>query len=135
MNHKFTEYSHQTKLNMPYEEAIDKVTAALKEEGFGVMTEVDVKSTLKEKIGVDDFRKYVILGACNPPLAYQALQIQRDVGLLLPCNVIVYEEDDGSSFVSILDPITILGVANNPELNSVAEEARNRLRRVMDSLS
>ncbi|NIQ08946.1 MAG: DUF302 domain-containing protein [candidate division Zixibacteria bacterium] len=135
MNHGLTEYSYQTKLSMPYEKAIEKVTAALKEEGFGVMTEVNVKSTLNEKIGVDDFRKYIILGACNPSLAYQALQIQQDAGLLLPCNVIVYEEDADTSFVSILDPITILGVANNPELNSVAEEAQNRLRRVMESLS
>jgi uncharacterized protein (DUF302 family) len=133
MNKQITDNAYRTKLDLPYELAIGKVTAALKEEGFGVLTEIDVKATLKKKLDID-FRKYVILGACNPPLAHQALTIQLDIGLLLPCNVIVYEED-GGSVVSILDPISMLGVVENPALDSVAIEARSRLRRVHESLS
>ncbi len=127
-----TAYGMGTKLNIPYEQAVEKVTAALKEEGFGVLTEIDVKATLKKKLDAD-FRKYIILGACNPPLAYQALQTELEIGLLLPCNVIVYEED-GGSVVSIADPIAMLGIVGNPTLNSVAEEARARLQRVLEAL-
>lgn len=118
---------------LPYEQAIGKVTAALKEEGFGVLTEIDVKATLKQKLDVD-FRKYIILGACNPRLAYQALNTELEVGLLLPCNVIVYEED-GGSVVAIVDPISMLGVVKNPGLDLVAQEARTRLQRVIEALS
>jgi uncharacterized protein (DUF302 family) len=132
MNRQVTDYAYRTKLNLPYEQAIEKVTAALKEEGFGVLTEVDVKVTLKKKLDAD-FRKYIILGACNPPLAHRALTTQVDIGLLLPCNVIVYEEN-GGSVVAILDPIAMLGVVDNPELDPVAEEARSRLRRVYEAL-
>ena len=123
----------QAKLTVPYEEAIPLVTAALKEEGFGVLTEIDVKSTLKAKIGAD-FRKYVILGACNPNLAYQALSADLDMGLLLPCNVIVYEEK-GGSVVSIIDPLQMLNVAERPELTEVAQEARGKLARVAAALA
>ncbi|HZD58356.1 MAG TPA: DUF302 domain-containing protein [Anaerolineales bacterium] len=132
MNRQVTDYAYRTKLNLPYEQAIEKVTAALKEEEFGVLTEVDVKATLKKKLDAD-FRKYIILGACNPPLAHRALTTQVDIGLLLPCNVIVYEEN-GGSVVAILDPIAMLGVVDNPELDPVAEEARSRLRRVYEAL-
>lgn len=132
MDRKITDYASRTRLDLPYEQAIEKVTAALIEEGFGVLTEIDVKATLKKKLDAD-FRKYVILGACNPPLALQALTTQLDIGLLLPCNVIVYEED-GGSVVSILDPISMLRVVDNPELDPVAEEARSRLRRVFEAL-
>ena len=121
-------YSFRTELDLPYEQAIDKVTAALKAEGFGVLTEIDVKDTLKQKLEVD-FRRYVILGACNPSLAHQALQTEPDLGLLLPCNVIVYEEG-GGSVISIVDPLSMLGVVQNPELDPVADEARSRLQRV-----
>ena len=123
----------QAKVALPYEEAIPLVTAALKEEGFGVLTEIDVKSTLKTKIGAD-FRKYVILGACNPNLAYQALGADLDMGLLLPCNVIVYEED-GGSVVSIVDPLQMLSVAERSELAEVAMEARGKLERVAASIA
>lgn len=123
-----TNYSLRTKLGLPYEQAIEKVTAALKEEGFGVLTEIDVKETLKKKLDAD-FRKYIILGACNPPLAYKALSKQLNIGLLLPCNVIVYEENDGS-VVEILDPIQMLEIAGNPEVRPVAEDAHARLNRV-----
>ena len=114
-------------------EAIEKVTNALKEEGFGILTEIDVQATLKKKLDVD-FQKYVILGACNPVLANQALNIEREIGLLLPCNVIVYEED-GSSIISFVDPLIMLGVVENPALNEIANEAKTRLKRVMNSLN
>ena len=97
-----------------------------------MLTEIDVKATLKEKLDAD-FRKYVILGACNPDLAHQALNIELEIGLLLPCNVIVYE-DDGKSVVSISDPVSMFGVVKNPDLDSVAEEARARLQRVIKSI-
>lgn len=125
-------YAYEVKLEVPYEEAVERVTAALKEEGFGVLTEIDVKATLKQKIDVD-FRKYIILGACNPPLAYKALSTERNVGLLLPCNVIVYEED-GGSVVGILDPISMMDVTDNPDLDPVAQEAQERLQRVAAAL-
>ena len=118
-------YGLTAKLSVPYDEAVDKVTIALKSEGFGILTEIDVKSTLKKKLDAD-FRKYVILGACNPPLAHRALQAELDVGLLLPCDVIVYEEGKGS-VVSIIDPLTMVEVSDNPALGEVAQEAKARL--------
>lgn len=120
------------KLDMSYEDAIPAITAALKTQGFGVLTEIDVKSTLKAKIGAD-FRKYAILGACNPNLAHQALSHDLNIGLLLPCNVIVYEED-GGSVVSIVNPLEMLDVARNPEMAELAEEAKGRLIKVIDVL-
>jgi len=125
-------YALRARLALAYEQAVERVTAALKEEGFGVLTEIDVKATLKKKLGAD-FRKYVILGACNPPLAHQSLNAELDVGLLLPCNVIVYE-DNGGSVVSIVDPISMLGVIENPKLEPVAREAQARLQRVIKAL-
>ena len=127
-----TNYAYHAKLALSYEQAVDKVIAALKEQGFGVLTEIDVKATLKKKLDVD-FRKYVILGACNPPLAHKALNTQLNIGLLLPCNVIVYEED-GGSVVQILDPIKMMDVAENPDLNPVAQDAQTRLQRVIEAL-
>lgn len=128
-----TEYGFRTTLNVPYEEAIEKATAALKEEGFGVLTEIDVKATLKKKLNAD-FRRYIILGACNPKLAYQALQNELEIGLLLPCNVIVYETDEGQSVISIVDPLSMLGVVENPKLDPIAQEARTRLQRLIEAL-
>lgn len=132
MTESITGYATRTLLDLPYEQAIEKVTSALKEEGFGVLTEIDVQATLKQKLDVD-FRKYMILGACNPSLAHEALKVENEIGLLLPCNVIVYE-DDGKSVVSIVDPVSMFGVVKNPDLDSVAEEARARLQRVIKSL-
>ena len=132
MTKSITDYALQVQLDLPYDQAIDKVAAALKEEGFGILTEIDVKATLKKKLDAD-FRKYVILGACNPPLAHRALSTELEIGLLLPCNVIVYEED-GGSVVSIVDPISMLGVVESPELEPVASEARARLERVGKAL-
>jgi uncharacterized protein (DUF302 family) len=127
------EYGFGCRLSLPYEQAIDNVTAALKAEGFGVLTEIDVKATLKQKLDVD-FRRYVILGACNPSLAHQGLNAELELGLLLPCNVIVYE-DNGASVVSIVDPQAMLGVVPNPALETIAEEARRRLQRVVAALA
>lgn len=132
MTDALRQYAYQVELALPYEQAVEMVTAALKAEGFGVLTEIDVKATLKQKLDVD-FRKYVILGACNPPLAHKALSIERNIGLLLPCNVIVYEVD-GGSVVGILDPISMMDVTDNPDLDPVANEAQERLKRVAAAL-
>ena len=125
-------YSISTRLSLTYDEALLRVKAALKEEGFGVLTEIDVKETLSEKLQVD-FRRYDIIGACNPQLAHRALQAELDVGLLLPCNVIVYEDDDGS-VVAAFDPEAAMGLADNPGLSESAREAKDRLRRALESL-
>jgi uncharacterized protein (DUF302 family) len=124
--------SLRIRLSVPYEKALDMARAALKAEGFGVLTEIDVKETLKAKIGAD-FRKYDILGACNPSIAFMGLQRHLELGLLLPCNVIVYEEGDGS-VVSIQDPGEMLGVTKNPDLDEVADIARGHLERVIAAL-
>ena len=126
------DYGISIKLGISYEQAVAAVTEALKSEGFGVLTEIDVKATLKKKLDVD-FRKYVILGACNPLLAHEALSAELEIGLLLPCNVIVYEEDDGA-VVSAIDPIAAMGVVGNIALESMAEQVNAKLKRVMDSL-
>ena len=123
----------RTKLNLPYEQAVQRTVEALKAEGFGVLTEIDVQATLKQKLNAD-FRHYVILGACNPPLAHRALSANLDVGLLLPCNVTVYEED-GGSVVTVIDPVVMLSVMQDDKtVRAVAEEARVRLKRVIASL-
>jgi len=127
-----SELGFHSTLNMPYETALEKITEALKVEGFGVLTNVDVKETMKKKLDVD-FRKYTILGACNPPLAHKALTARPDVGLLLPCNVIVYEEGD-VTVVNIIDPMSMTNFIQDPALDSVAEEARQRLKRVSEAV-
>jgi uncharacterized protein (DUF302 family) len=118
----------QSTLNIPYEMALEKVTEALKAEGFGILTSIDVKETMKKKLDVD-FRKYTILGACNPPLAYRSLTARLDVGLLLPCNVIVYEEGAGT-VVNIIDPMSMVNFIPDDALEVVAREAAERLKRV-----
>ncbi len=129
-----TELGMRTKLNLPYEQAVEKTVEALKTEGFGVLTEIDVKATLKQKLNAD-FRRYVILGACNPPLAHRALSANLDVGLLLPCNVTVYEEG-GGSVVTAVDPVAMLGVMKDDQtVCEVAEEAKVRLTRAIESLA
>src|SRR5512140_1059471 len=126
-------FSMRTLLSCSYEEAVARVPEALKTEGFGVLTEIDVKETLKKKIDVD-FRKYKILGACNPPLAHRALQTEIEIGLMLPCNVIVYEGNDGKAVVAAIDPMQTVA-AQDPRLEPVAHEVRDRLSRVMDRLA
>lgn len=128
-----TDLGIRARLELPYEQAIQKTTGALKGEGFGVLTEIDVQSTLQQKLNAE-FRRYRILGACNPPLAYRALSANLDVGLLLPCNVIVYEDGDGT-VVTAVDPAAMLGALKDDQIIcAVAEEARARLTRVIESL-
>ena len=122
------------RVNKNFDEAVTQVTAALKAEGFGVLTEIDVKDTLKKKLDVD-FRPYKILGACNPPLAYRALSTAPEVGLLLPCNVTVSYIEDNVTEVAIIDPLSMLGFVQHPDLEPVAEEARARLDRVAKALA
>ena len=131
---KVKEYALTAVLNASYEDAISKITDALREEGFGVLTEIDVKATLKKKLGVD-FRKYAILGACNPPYAYRTLKADLDVGLLLPCNVIVYETDDKKAYISAINPVSALEVIKNEELRKIAEEVTEKLKRVIEKVS
>ncbi|WP_420628071.1 DUF302 domain-containing protein [Candidatus Leptofilum sp.] len=121
-------------LNSSYDEAITAVTAELQKEGFGVLTEIDVKATLKKKLDVD-FRPYKILGACNPTLAHQALSLVPEVGLLLPCNVTVAQEEDGRIHISIINPQQMLGVVEHPDLEAIACDAEERLKRVAAALS
>jgi len=129
-----TRYGLRVEIPVNYERAVLAATDALKAEGFGVLTTIDVQQTLKQKLD-RDFRKYVILGACNPPLADRALHAELEVGLLLPCNVIVYEVSPGHSAVSAMAPMSALGiVGDNPELAAVAKEADARLRRALTAL-
>lgn len=125
-------YGFSKTTNYSFEEAIQKVTDELKKEGFGVLTTIDVKETLKNKLNVD-FKKYTILGACNPPLAHQALQAEEELGLLLPCNVIVYEKE-GKSVVSVFDPMIMAHIIDNPNMKPVAEEVKKKLERVLEAV-
>lgn len=130
------EIGFEVGLGMPYEEAVEKVITALKAEGFGVLTRIDVRATLKEKLG-EDFRPYVILGACNPPLAHRALSQDPVVGLMLPCNVTVEEDPEGGSIVRIANPemmLTVGSLKDNPTLLEVAQQAKSRLERVAAAL-
>jgi uncharacterized protein (DUF302 family) len=129
-----TRYGIRADVPLSYEEAVERTTQALKTEGFGVLTTIDVQQTLRQKLD-REFRKYVILGACNPPLADRALHAELEIGLLLPCNVIVYESEPGRSVVAAMAPIAALGiVGDNAQLESVAKEADQRLRRALKSL-
>ena len=126
-------YFNTTLKDVSFDEAIDKVTAALKEEGFGVLTEIDVQATLKKKIDVD-FKKYRILGACNPHLAHKALQSEDKIGVFLPCNVIVEENDNGEIEVAAVDPIASMSSVVNDQLGGIAVEVQAKMKRVVDGL-
>ena len=127
-----TAYGFGAKVSLPFEQAIERTKEVLKAEGFGVLTEIDVRKTMKEKLDVE-FQPYVILGACNPPLAHKALTAELDIGLLLPCNVVVHQEGAGSR-VMAMDPEAALGIVQNPVLHEVAVEAKARLRRALEAL-
>ncbi len=126
-------YDLTISLDLPYEEAVPAVRAALKEQGFGVLTEIDVRATMREKLDAE-VEPYVILGACNPPLAHRALEVDRTIGLLLPCNVVV-RADDGRTLVQALDPNVMTETTGHEELRPVAEEAGKRLQAALDSLT
>ena len=125
-------YSTKT-VTRSFDETLAKLTDELKKEGFGILTEIDVKETLKKKLNVD-FRRYKILGACNPPLAYQALQAEDKIGILLPCNVIIQEKGDGQVEVSAIDPMETMKVVGNPKLTALAEQVQAKLKRVVANI-
>lgn len=126
-------YGFTVRVAGDFDQAVERVTEELQKEGFGVLTEIDVKATLKKKLDIEK-RPYKILGACNPKLANQALDAEPDIGLLLPCNVVVREDEDGSVVVGFMDPAAVLGLVQRPELESLGNEVRGRLERVRDAL-
>lgn len=126
-----SDYGISKKVGLEYDEAVARVRESLATEGFGVLTEIDVKTTLKKKLD-KDFKRYIILGACNPPYAYKALTSENDIGLLLPCNVIVYENEGGGSTVSVIDPVIAMNMVDNPALGQVATEIKQKLLNVLD---
>jgi uncharacterized protein (DUF302 family) len=129
-----TRYGIATTVALPYERALQRTREELAKEGFGVLTEIDVAATLKKKLDVA-FRPYMILGACNPPLAHRALTAERDIGLLLPCNVVVYAADEpGKSVVAAMDPIAALELTGNEQVRSLAQDVRTRLERVLAAI-
>ena len=125
-------YYYKRQVNLPYKLAVDKIKEELKKEGFGIMTEIDVKETLQKKLGVD-FDNYVILGACNPPFAYQALQAERDIGLVMPCNVIVYQEGD-KTFVAATRPTVTMNVVKNEKLAGIAKQVEQKLQNAVNNV-
>lgn len=127
------EYHLSKKTGYTFETALAKVTEALKNEGFGILTEIDVKETLNKKLGVD-FQRYKILGACNPGFAYQALQAENKIGTMLPCNVIVQERENGQAEVSVVDPVLSMMAIKNRQLGDIAGQVREKLKRVVDSI-
>ena len=128
-----TSYGFSKTVEDTFDKALEKVTAELQKEGFGILTEIDVKETLRKKLDVN-FRNYKILGACNPPFAYQALQNEEQIGLMLPCNVIVYENDQGQTVVSAIDPIASMQAVKNPKLGEIAAEIQLKMKTVIENI-
>jgi uncharacterized protein (DUF302 family) len=133
------DYYHKERIDGEFEAVVESATEALQEEGFGVLCEIDVTEKFETKLGLDDYPQYRILGACNPALAKEGLDAEPDLGVLLPCNIVVYEtndsEENSSIVVSVVDPGTMLSVVDNPELDSIAEDVRERFDRVLDALT
>ncbi|MBI5716350.1 MAG: DUF302 domain-containing protein [Burkholderiales bacterium] len=127
------DYHFSKTVPMEFQAAVEKVTAELKARGFGILTQIDVRQTLKAKLDVD-FRPYLILGACNPPFAYRALQAEDKIGTMLPCNVIVQQHADGTVEVSAVDPVASMAAVGNAELGAIADEVRSQLRAVVDAV-
>ena len=135
MAEQTTNYGLSVNVALAYDQAVEKTRDELAQEGFGVLTEIDVKATLKKKLDVE-FRPYIILGACNPPIAHKALSAETNLGLLLPCNVIVYATDEaGKTVVAAIDPVEQLKLAGNPAIEPFAQEVRSRLERVLDGVA
>jgi uncharacterized protein (DUF302 family) len=128
-----TAYGIRRIVDRSYDDALARTRTALAAEGFGILSEIDIKAKLKEKLGVD-FKRYMILGACNPPLAHRSLQAEADIGLLLPCNVIVYEETPKRSIVAVIDPDSMVSVTGNAKLTEIAKEAKTRLERALNAI-
>ena len=126
-------YHYSTELRQPFEEVVSRITENLKQQGFGIITSLDMKATLKEKLNVD-FRDYRILGACNPQFAHKALSIEPEIGVMLPCNVVVHQKDNGRVQVSAVNPMETMDKSLSPELKEVASEVSNRLRKAVDEL-
>jgi uncharacterized protein (DUF302 family) len=126
-------YGYKRQVNLPYEKAVARVREELGKEGFGVLTEIDVKATLKKKLNVD-YEDYIILGACNPPFAYQALKVIKDVGLMMPCNVIVFV-DEGRTFVEAAMPTVLMNLIQNDKLKTTAEQIEGKLKKVVDGIN
>lgn len=127
-------YGLSTTVPLDYDRAVEKTREALKNQGFGVITEIDVKKTMKEKLG-EDFRPYIILGACNPSLAHRALSVESEIGLLLPCNVCVWDNEDGTSTVAAINVEVLFQIVRRPELMAVAEAVSAKLRKAMEALT
>lgn len=125
-------YGFKKELEIGFDEAVDKVKQSLKDEGFGILTEANIQEALKAKLGVD-YDKYLILGACHPPSAYKVLQAEKDIGLLLPCNVIIYE-DNGKTIVNAINPIVAMSIVENESLGDIAQEITEKLKKVIDNL-
>jgi uncharacterized protein (DUF302 family) len=126
-------YTRQTTVDGPFDEVVERTTNALEEEGFGVLCDIDVRATFAEKLD-EEYRRYRILGACNPELAHRGLETEIELGALLPCNLVVYQRDDGTVVVSAVDPERLVGIADNPDLDPIAEEVSERFDRVLESL-
>lgn len=125
-------YGYKKQVLLSFTEALEKTKSELSKEGFGVLTEIDVKANLEKKLGVE-YGQYIILGACNPPFAYRALQAEKDIGLLMPCNVIIYE-DNGKTFVSAILPTVAMGMIDNPLLAEIAKQVEEKLKKVVDNI-